>query len=58
MEDTKKFLKITEISEYLNLSKRTIYRHIKKNNLPFTKIGGLIRFKKKDVDEWLKNSNK
>lgn len=43
----------TEAAEYLKLHIRTIYRLVKKNQIPCRKVGGSWRFKKDTLDEWL-----
>lgn len=44
---------VEEIANYLNFSERTIYTMIKKNKIPYIKVGGQYRFKRETVDEWL-----
>lgn len=47
---------ITEASEYLKVSVDTIRSWIKKDqNFPAYKIGRLWRFRKTDLDNWVKN---
>ncbi len=45
------------LSAYLGVSRRTIYRLIDENRIPYQKIGGQYRFHKSEVDEWLKNGS-
>ena len=49
----KHFLSSEELAAYFNVSVKTIYRRIESRDLPFYKIGGCIRFKKEDVDNYL-----
>ena len=49
----KHFLSSEELASYFNVSVKTIYRRIESRDLPFYKIGGCIRFKKEDVDNYL-----
>lgn len=42
-----------EASEYLKVSPRTLYRHIKKHQIPAFKLGGEWRFVKSELDRWL-----
>lgn len=44
---------VEEIANYLNFSERTIYTMIKKNKIPYIKIGGQYRFKRETIDGWL-----
>jgi len=47
---------IEQLSGYLQLHKQVIYRHIRSGNIPVSRIGATIRFKKSVIDEWLEDS--
>jgi excisionase family DNA binding protein len=49
----KKFLTIKELSKELNVKESWIRSKIFHKTIPFIKIGGLIRFKKEELYEWL-----
>jgi len=53
-----KFLSVSEVSEYLNVKKTTVYSWVESREIPFYKIGRLIRFKKNDIDEWMEKHRK
>jgi excisionase family DNA binding protein len=42
-----------EASEYLKVSPRTLYRHIRKHQIPAFKLGREWRFIKSELDKWL-----
>ena len=42
-----------EAAKYLGFHLVTVYRLLKKNEVPATKIGGQWRFKKDILDKWL-----
>lgn len=45
---------IDELSEYLKVSKETVYKMIQREEIPCSfKIGGQWRFQKSKVDQWL-----
>lgn len=46
-------LTLDELAEYLNLSRRTIYRLLKNTNIPAYRIGSHLRFKREEIDLWL-----
>lgn len=52
MADRLKTLK--EIAEYLNVDEQTIYRMVRKKDIPGVKVRGNWRFKQEEIDEWLK----
>lgn len=54
----KEYLNIKELSEYLGIKKSSLYDKVHRKEIPFYKIGRLVRFKKEEIDEWMsKNKN-
>lgn len=49
-------LDVKQLSEYLNISISFIRKLVRKNEIPYNKIGAKILFPKSDVDNWLKNN--
>jgi len=47
---------IDQLAEYLQLHRQVIYRHVRRGNIPASRIGGTIRFKKSIIDRWLEES--
>jgi len=45
---------VTELAQYLKVNPQTIYNWVSGNKVPYTKVGDLLRFKKEDIDGWLK----
>ena len=52
MED--RWLSINEICKYLGISNDTVYRWIDRHSMPAHRMGRLWKFKKDEVDEWVK----
>ena len=46
-------MNVEELAEYVRLNKRTIYRLLKKGNIPAVKVGHKWRFNKEAIDKWL-----
>jgi PTS system nitrogen regulatory IIA component len=46
-------LTIRQLSEYLMVSEKTIYRMLDKSLLPAVRVGAQWRFRKRDIDAWL-----
>nr|WP_319396593.1 helix-turn-helix domain-containing protein [uncultured Desulfobacter sp.] len=53
MED--RWLSVEEIAQYLGISKDTVYTWINKKKMPAHKIGRLWKFKKDEVDTWVRD---
>ena len=43
-----------EASEFLGISKNTLYEWVVQNKVPYIKVGRLVKFKKGDLEDWLK----
>lgn len=52
MED--RWLSVDEIGKYLGVSNDTVYRWIDKYAMPSHRMGRLWKFKKNEVDAWVK----
>ena len=52
----KEILNIDELSEYLRIKKSSLYSKVEKKEIPYYKIGHLVRFKKSDIDAWMEGS--
>lgn len=48
---------VPALAEYLKVSHKWIYERTQFKEIPYLKIKGLLRFKKKDVDKWLSSYN-
>ena len=45
---------VTEVAEYLRVNPQTVYRKAKAGELPAVRIGRAIRFRKAELEEWMK----
>ncbi len=48
---------IKEVSDYLKVTERTIYRLAGVKKIPSFKVGGSWRFSKADIDAWIKKQS-
>ncbi len=53
MSEKQTILTINEASEYLRLSKPTLYRLTSTKKIPFLKVGGKVLFKLQELTDWL-----
>ena len=49
------WLDISQLAEYLNISKATIYKYVSLNRIPYHKIPGSSKllFKRIEIDDWI-----
>lgn len=50
-----RWLSITDICKHLGISSDTVYKWIEKKGMPAHKIGRLWKFKKDEVDDWVRS---
>jgi excisionase family DNA binding protein len=51
-----RWLSVDDIAAYLGIKRDTVYRWISERNMPEHKIGRLWKFRKEEIDEWVKSS--
>ena len=52
MED--RWLSVDEMGEYLGVKRDTVYKWINEKGMPAHRMGRLWKFKKNEVDDWVK----
>ena len=50
-------LDVVQLSTYLNVSRSWIYERIRGNEIPYTKLGKFLRFKKSEIDRWAESKS-
>mgnify|MGYP005805564839 CR=1 FL=1 len=53
--DTEKWVSLEEIAEHMGLSKDTIRNYIKKQQIPYYRIGKQYKFKISEIDAWIES---
>ncbi len=48
---------VSEVAVYLRVNPQTVYRKAKTGELPALRIGRAIRFRKVELDEWMKTAS-
>ena len=46
-----------QLAEYLQMDEQTVYRKVKRGEIPAARIGKTLRFKKDLIDGWLRLSS-
>lgn len=49
------WISLTEAAQYLGVTKDSVRNWIKKTDIPAHKIGKLWKFKRSELDEWVKS---
>jgi len=44
---------IKELAKYLDLTEGTLYKKVSNNEIPYAKLGNLLRFPKWAIDQWI-----
>ena len=53
-----KLIDIDELADYLRLRKQTIYNWLHEGKISGIKVGGVWRFDRKDIDNWLRSKKR
>lgn len=48
---------VADLAEYLKVNKQTIYNWVSKREMPFMKVGDLLRFDRREIDRWLEKKS-
>jgi excisionase family DNA binding protein len=55
--DSSGIMTIKEVSDYLKVTERTIYRLAAGKQIPAFKVGGSWRFSRSEIDHWIKSQS-
>jgi len=50
-----RWLSLEEIADYLGIKRDTAYKWISRRNLPAYKVGSLWKFRKNEIDDWVRS---
>ena len=57
-DEDHELMTVKEVSEYLRVSRASIYHLAKEHKIPASRIGKHLRFRKRIIDEWLAHMEK
>ncbi|MBV8137191.1 MAG: helix-turn-helix domain-containing protein [Deltaproteobacteria bacterium] len=52
MKGDEKVMTVTEVAEYLHVHPSTIYRLLRKREIPAFRVGSDWRFNRESIDDW------
>jgi len=55
--DTREVMGIREASEYLGVSRDTLYKYVSQDKIPAFKLGNRWKFKKTVLDRWMQGKS-
>ena len=55
MSDVERWYSVDEISKHIGISRETILVWVKKNTIPYYKVGRQYKFKITEVDNWIES---
>lgn len=56
-ESDDRWLSVEEIATYLGIKRDTVYKWIERRSMPAHKVGSLWKFKKDEIDDWVRSGN-
>lgn len=54
---TMKLMTIEELSAYINVKVKTLYDWTYKKQIPYLKLGRLVRFDQEEIEKWMKEKH-
>jgi excisionase family DNA binding protein len=57
MAETREVMDIREASEYLGVSRETLYKYVYEDKIPAFKLGNRWKFKKTLLDRWMETQS-
>lgn len=58
LPETDQLFTLKEASDFLNLSSKTIYGYVHRQEIPVSKRGNRLYFSKEDLTQWVKNGQR
>ena len=50
-------LDVVQLAAYLNVSKTWVYDQIRNNEIPHSKLGKYLRFRRREIDKWIETQS-
>src|SRR5260221_11679351 len=57
-EESRRLLKIPAVCRILDISRASLYRLVEQRKIPYVRVGGVIRFKIRAIDDWVSRHTK
>ena len=53
IEDSRRLLSIVQLSQQLGISVKTLYGWVYLRQIPYVKMGRLVKFDARDIEKWI-----
>jgi len=50
-------LDVAQLADYLNVSQAWVYDRIRDNEIPHSKLGKYLRFRRREIDKWIETQS-
>ena len=50
-----RWLSVKEIADHLGVKRDTVYKWVRTTDIPFHRIGKLVKFQISEIDKWVRN---
>ncbi|MEN6509074.1 MAG: helix-turn-helix domain-containing protein [Smithella sp.] len=56
-DEKETLLDVAQLAAYLNVSKSWIYDQIRNSEIPHSKLGKYLRFRRREIDKWIETQS-
>ncbi|MBK8202638.1 MAG: helix-turn-helix domain-containing protein [Bdellovibrionales bacterium] len=56
-QNESKLMNVEEAGSYLNIKRSRLYKATRNRELPFMRVGRLLRFEKQHLDQWIRDQH-
>ncbi|HEY32117.1 MAG TPA: helix-turn-helix domain-containing protein [Dehalococcoidia bacterium] len=53
-----RLMTVTELAEYLRISRASVYRLVRSRQVPVSSVGRQLRFRRDSIDRWLQGKER
>ena len=58
IEDSRRLLSIGQLSQQLGISVKTLYGWVYLRQIPYVKMGRLVKFDSRDIEKWIETKKR
>jgi len=54
--NTEELMTVDQVAALLGMSEKAIYNRVSRRAIPYIKLGGSLRFRRSDIERWIKEN--